>query len=117
VIASRERGARARDHGVEIEGVAQEEARREVARAAGQLSQELGLRFTETEPGRLIEGTFKRPVELASGRYALIERSHEFSLVPWRPVLEKQLDRYVSGQAIGDSINWTIGRQRSGPSR
>ena len=34
MIASRERGARARDHGVEIEGVAQEEARREVARAA-----------------------------------------------------------------------------------
>ena len=91
--------------------------RREVARAAGQLSQELGLQFVETEPGRLIEGIYKRPVDLASGRYALIERSHEFSLVPWRPLLEKQLDRYVSGHAVGDSISWTIGRQRSGPSR
>lgn len=88
---------------------------REVARAAGRLSQELGLQFTETEPGRLIEGVYKGPVELASGRYALIERSHEFSLVPWRPVLEKQLDRYVSGRAVGDSINWTFGRQRGGP--
>ena len=78
--------------------------RGEVARAAGQLSQELGLPFTETEPGRLIEGVYKRPIDLASGRYALIERSHEFSLVRWRPVLETQLDRYVSGRAVGDSM-------------
>ena len=91
--------------------------RREVARAAGQLSKELGLQFAETEPGRLIEGTYKRAIDLASGRYALIERSLEFSLVPWRPVLEKQLERYVSGHAIGESISWTIGRQPSGPSR
>ena len=90
--------------------------RREVARAAGQLSKELGLQFAETERGRLIEGTYKRAIDLASGRYALIERSLEFSLVPWRPVLEKQLERYVSGHAIGDSISWTIGRQPSGPS-
>jgi len=89
--------------------------RREVTRVAGQLSQELGLPFAETEPGRLIEGIYKRPIDLASGRYALIERSHEFSLVPWRPVLEKQLDRYVSGRAIGDSISWTLGRERDGP--
>ena len=91
--------------------------RREVAHAAGQLSQELGLKFAEVEPGRLIEGTYKRAINLASGRYALIERSLEFSLVPWRPVLEKQLERYVSGHSVGDSISWTIGRQRSGPSR
>ena len=90
--------------------------RREVTRAAGQLSQELGLPFAETEPGRLIKGIYKRPVNLDSGRYALIERSHEFSLVPWRPVLEKQLDRYVSGRDVGDSISWTLGRQRGGPS-
>ena len=89
--------------------------RRDVSRAAGQLSQELGLQFTATEPGRLIEGIYKRPVDLASGRYALIARSHEFSLVPWRPVLDKQLDRYVSGRAVGDSIDWTFGRQRGGP--
>lgn len=89
--------------------------RRELSRAAGQLSQEFGLRFTETVPGAQVEGVYKRPIDLASGRYALIERSLEFSLVPWRPVLEQRLGRHVEGHAIGDSIDWTFGRKRSGP--
>jgi hypothetical protein len=63
-----------------------------------------------------VEGVYKRPVELASGRYTLIERSREFTLVPWRPVLDRHLARPVSGIATRDKINWTIGRQRSEPS-
>ncbi|ROT93450.1 DUF3363 domain-containing protein [Altererythrobacter sp. FM1] len=89
--------------------------RREMNRVAGQLSDELGLDYTEARPGERIEGVYRRPVELASGRHALIEKSREFTLVPWRPVLERHLDKQVSGIMRGDSINWTIGRQR-GPS-
>jgi integrase len=89
--------------------------RRELRRAAAQLSRDLGLGFTETQPGERIRGTYKRPVDLAGGRYALIERAHDFSLVPWRTVLEKQLGLEVSGQMVGDSVHWTFGRQRSGP--
>lgn len=89
--------------------------RRELNRIAGQLSDELGLSYAEAKPGERIEGVYRRPVELASGRYALIEKSREFTLVPWRPVLERHLDKQVSGIMRGDSINWTIGRQR-GPS-
>lgn len=112
-----------------VEGLAQEEQgrivyranllavlqRRELNRIAGQLSDELGLGYAEAKPGERIEGVYRRPVELASGRYALIERSREFTLVPWRPVLDRHLDKQVSGIMRGDSINWTIGRQR-GPS-
>ena len=90
--------------------------RRELSRVAGQLSDELGLGYAEAKPGERIEGIYRRPVELASGRYALIEKSREFTLVPWRPVLDRHLDRQVSGLMRGDGINWTIGRQRSGPS-
>ncbi len=89
--------------------------RRELNRIAGQLSDELGLGYAEAKAGERIEGIYRRPVELASGRYALIERSREFTLVPWRPVLDRHLDKPVSGIMRGDSINWTIGRQR-GPS-
>jgi len=89
--------------------------RRELNRIAGQLSDELGLGYAEARPGERIEGIYRRPVELASGRYALIEKSREFTLVPWRPVLDRHLDKQVSGIMRGDSINWTIGRQRSGP--
>jgi hypothetical protein len=89
--------------------------RREMNRIAGQLSDELGLSYAEAKPGQRIEGIYRRPVELASGRYALIEKSREFTLVPWRPVLDRHLEKQVSGIMRGDSINWTIGRHR-GPS-
>ncbi len=86
--------------------------RRELLRVAGQLSGELGLAFSEARPGQRIEGVYRRPVDLASGRFALIERSRDFTLVPWRPVLERSLGRPVSGLARGETISWTIGRQR-----
>lgn len=90
--------------------------RRELIRVAGQLSDELGLRYAEARSGERIEGIHRRSVELASGRFALIEKSREFTLVPWRPVLERHVGKQVSGIMRGDSINWTIGRQRGGPS-
>lgn len=86
--------------------------RRELARVAGQLSGELGLGYAEARNGERIEGIYRRPVELASGRYALIEKSREFTLVPWRPVLDRHIGKEVSGIMRGDAVNWTIGRQR-----
>lgn len=89
---------------------------RELNRVAGTLSDELGLSYVETKSGDRVEGVYRRPVDLASGRYALVEKSREFTLVPWRPVLERHLDQSVSGVMKGDGINWSIGRGRSGPS-
>lgn len=89
--------------------------RRELARVAGQLSGELGLSYVEAKSGEKVEGVYRRHVDLASGRFALIERSREFTLVPWRPVLERHLGKQVSGIVRGDGISWSIGRQRSGP--
>lgn len=89
--------------------------RRELARVGEQLSSELRLPFVEPQPGERIEGVYRRSIELASGRFALIEKSREFTLVPWRPVLEKEIGKPVTGIPHGDTISWTIGRQRSGP--
>jgi len=91
--------------------------RRELTRVAGQLSGELGLNYVKTESGEKVEGVYRRHVDLASGRFAVIEKAREFTLVPWRPVLERHLGKQVSGIAKGeDRISWSIGRQRSGPS-
>ncbi|MFI5024289.1 MAG: relaxase/mobilization nuclease RlxS [Alphaproteobacteria bacterium] len=90
--------------------------RRELARVGAQLSGELGLRYAEMEPGERIEGVYRRRLDLASGRFAVIQKSREFTLVPWRPVLERNLGKQVSGIARGDTISWTLGRQRGGPS-
>ena len=89
--------------------------RRELLRIAGELSEESGLTFTEALPGGRVEGVFRRSVELVSGRFAVIEKSREFTLVPWRPVLERQLGKPVSGILRGDGVTWSIGRGRGGP--
>jgi len=86
--------------------------RRELTRVAGQLSEQLGLAYVETRHGEPVEGTLRRAVELASGKYAVIEKSREFTLVPWRPVLDRHIGQHISGVKRGDSISWTIGRQR-----
>lgn len=90
--------------------------RRELLRVAQQLSEELSLPFAETPSGSRVEGTYRRSVDLASGRFALVEKSHEFTLVPWRPVLERYAGKPVSGIMRGDAISWSVGRGRSGPS-
>ncbi|MCT7378239.1 relaxase/mobilization nuclease RlxS [Chelativorans salis] len=90
--------------------------RRELNRIASQISKERGLTYVETRAGEMIEGRLHHCVELASGKYAVIERSREFTLVPWRPVLDRHIGKEVSGVMQREGISWTIGRQRSGPS-
>lgn len=89
--------------------------RRELLRVAGQLSEELGLSFADPAPGARIEGVVRRRLDLVSGRFALIEKSREFTLVPWRPVLERQIGKPVSGIMRGDGVSWSFGRGRNGP--
>ena len=57
-------------------------------------------------------------VERGSGdaKHAVIERSRDFTLVPWRPVLERAVGKPVSGIMRASGISWTIGRGQSGPS-
>ena len=86
--------------------------RQELARVAGQLSQELGLAYVEASRGERVEGIYRRSVMLASGRMAVIAKTREFTLVPWRPVMERQLGKFVAGVLHGDQINWSIGRSR-----
>lgn len=89
--------------------------RRELLRVAGQLSAELGLTFAETAPGGRVEGIVRRPVDLVSGKFALVEKSREFTPVPWAKTLERQIGKPVSGIMRGDGVSWSIGRGRSGP--
>jgi len=89
--------------------------RRELLRIAGQLSDELGKPFAESKSGERVEGRLVRPVDMASGRLALVERSREFTLVPWRPVLARHIGKPVSGIMREGAISWSLGRQRGGP--
>ncbi|HEY1612346.1 MAG TPA: relaxase/mobilization nuclease RlxS [Rhizomicrobium sp.] len=84
--------------------------RRELRKAGGDIARETGLTYAEA--GGKIEGIYRRSIELTSGKYAMIEKSREFTLVPWRPVLERYAGKVVAGLKRGDSISWSPGRQR-----
>jgi type IV secretory pathway VirD2 relaxase len=87
--------------------------RAEIRSAAARLSKELGLDFAEPVEGERISGIVRRRVNLNSGSFAVVENSREFALVPWRPVLERQLGREISGMVRSSgSISWTFGRER-----
>jgi type IV secretory pathway VirD2 relaxase len=90
--------------------------RAELRSVAARLSKELGLDFAEPVAGERISGIVRRRINLNSGSFAVVENSREFTLVPWRPVLDRQLGREVCGlMRSSGSISWTIGRQRQGP--
>jgi hypothetical protein len=95
-------------------GMIGELRQRELRLVAGQLSKELGLDYAEHRGGA-IEGVYRRAVQVGSAKFAVIEKSREFTLVPWRPMLEKQIGRNVSGIDRAGTISWTFGRQRAGP--
>ena len=90
--------------------------RRELLRVGAQLSREMGLPFAEAESGAHVSGVYRRSVDTMSGRFALVEKSWEFTLVPLRPVLDRHVGKSVSGIMRADGISWSLGRGRSGPS-
>ena len=83
----------------------------ELAHAGGELAASLGKRYVAATGGH-IEGVYRGPTQLVSGKFAIVERSHEFTLVPWRPVLERELGKPVRGMVRGDNASWAIGRSR-----
>jgi hypothetical protein len=60
-----------------------------------------------------VSGTYRERLQLASGRFAMIDDGLGFELVPWKPQLDKHLGSHVSGaMKSGGGIDWTIGRSR-----
>lgn len=94
-------------------GMIEELERRDLRRVAAALSRQLGAKFSEAAAGERVEGVFTRTVQVGDRKFALIQQSREFSLVPWRPVLERHVGREVAGIVReSGSVSWTIGRSR-----
>jgi hypothetical protein len=91
---------------------------REIDGASARLSAETGLRAFKPQAGDPVDGIYRRRLDLASGRFAMIEGVGPsgglgFSLVPWTPQLDRHLGRTVSGMVgAGGGIDWTLGRRR-----
>ena len=87
--------------------------RQEINRTAEALAKEKGLAFRVPEPGETLRGRLTDTVQMASGKFAVIEGNLDFALVPWRPALERQLGKEITGTVeIGGGISWQLGRGR-----
>ncbi|MBV8289195.1 MAG: DUF3363 domain-containing protein [Hyphomicrobiales bacterium] len=87
--------------------------RGELDEAAAAVAVDTGLAYRPSEEGERVSGVYRQRVDLSSGRFAMIEDGLGFQLVPWRPALERELGRQVSGVAgPGGSIVWDFGRKR-----
>lgn len=108
-----EHAVRAEDGSVHLrKGLLRRLEREELAHVAGNIERQTGNAYVPTGPGGQIEGVYTRPVDLQSGRYALIEDGRSFQLVPWRDVLERARGREVSGVMRGRSVSWSFRRER-----
>ena len=85
---------------------------REVSRVGVEMAERKALPFRATTDGENVSGKFTGTVQLSSGKFAIVEKAHEFTLVPWRPVIDRQLGREVMGVVQGGSVSWQLGRQR-----
>ena len=85
---------------------------REVARVGAEIAETKVLPFRAVKDGETVTGKFASTVQLSSGKFAIVEQSHEFTLVPWRPVIDRQLGHEVMGIVQGGSVSWQLGRQR-----
>lgn len=85
---------------------------RELRQTAAEIAARTGLDYRDVKLGDNLTGVYRRMLTLNSGRFALIERSHDFALVPWRPVLERARGQTVTGSVGGEGISWSIGIKR-----
>ncbi|MGK2912326.1 MAG: relaxase/mobilization nuclease RlxS [Sphingobium sp.] len=88
---------------------------RELRQAGERLGDDIGKRFEPARIDERIEGKIARRVDLESGSFAVVERSRDFTLVPWRDVLGRNIGKAASGIMRTDGISWQFGRGRAGP--
>lgn len=86
--------------------------RRELDGVAARLAGETGLAHRATTTGEHVGGVYRQRLQLASGRFAMIDDGLGFSLVPWSPSLEKRLGQQVGGVATPSGVDWDFGRKR-----
>jgi type IV secretory pathway VirD2 relaxase len=86
---------------------------RDLAAAAARVARETKLTYRPLHQDGRVSGVYRRSIPLASGRFAMLDDGVGFSLVPWRPVLEKRLGQTVTAIVHGDWVTWQFGRARS----
>ncbi len=85
---------------------------REIDGAAKTIAAETGLTHRAVADGERVTGVYRRNVQLASGRFAMLDDGVGFSLVPWRPVIEQRLGQTITAVVRGGGVSWEFGKRR-----
>ncbi|OGB57284.1 MAG: conjugal transfer protein [Burkholderiales bacterium RIFOXYD12_FULL_59_19] len=85
---------------------------RELTEVGKVIQNETGLIHRLSRDGVRTGGVYRRSVQLASGRFAMLDDGVGFSLVPWRAAMERYLGRSVFAVVRGASVNWGVARER-----
>ncbi|EHS51277.1 hypothetical protein PDO_1999 [Rhizobium sp. PDO1-076] len=87
--------------------------RTEIERVGRQIAAERGLAYTPSQPGEYVSGSLKGSVNLASGRFAMLNDGIGFQLVPWQPALDQRVGQHISGVVRdGGGVDWSFARKR-----
>ena len=84
--------------------------KRDLTQAGRTLSKEIGKPYSPAPERGHVDGTYREPVSRVSGKFAVIERQRDFTIVPWRKALEQRRGMAVSGVVRGGRISWKLGR-------
>jgi type IV secretory pathway VirD2 relaxase len=85
---------------------------RELSQAGARIAAETRLSYRPLQNGGRVSGVYRRSVMLVSGRFAMLDDRLGFTLVPWRPVIEKRLGQTMTAIVNGPNVSWSFGRQR-----
>ena len=87
--------------------------RQELNRVGAALAADRSVPFKLPKAGDAVRGKLTGSLQLASGRFAILEGSFEFSLVPWRQALDRYQGREIAGTVeLGGGVTWELGRNR-----
>ncbi|MDB2438763.1 DUF3363 domain-containing protein [Hellea sp.] len=80
--------------------------------ASGHFQKSIGKPYAPLGEDRNVEGIYKQSIQRPSGKFAVVERAKDFTLVPWRPVMERRIGQTISGKVSAGGISWDIAKAR-----
>jgi len=84
----------------------------ELTRASAAIAARTSREALTLQPGDGFEGRLEGHVDLPAGRMAIIGNPKEFTLVPWREALGRQIGRELSIQRTARGLSWSLGMER-----
>jgi type IV secretory pathway VirD2 relaxase len=85
----------------------------EIERVGKSMADDKPTPFRMKAEGERVKGVFTGTTNLVSGKYAVIENAYEFTLVPWRPVMDERIGRQIGGIMKDSGVSWDFTRART----